>query len=118
MQNPEVMSETPMTMVELKNEMDKIKKRDKELNFRAAKVEEYLNLFVHVTEKQFNEMKEKIAKLQVPRLREQHIYKIIDLMPDTQEDLKSILQSYTITVSNENVKKIVDILNEYIPQKK
>jgi DNA-directed RNA polymerase subunit F len=118
MQNPEIMSETPIGMVELRDELDKIKKRDKELNFRSAKVEEYLNLFVHTNQKQYNEIKEKISKLQIPRLRDQHIYKIIDIMPENQEDLKSLLQGYTITVSNENIKKIIDIVSEYLPKKK
>ena len=106
-----------MSLFELKEELSKIKKRDKELNFRANKVEEYLNQFVHIKDKQYQEIVEKINKLQIPRLKEQHIYKIIDLMPETVEDLKIILQGYTITVNNENMKKIVDTINEYLAKK-
>jgi len=36
-----------------------------------------------------------------------HIIKIIDVMPKNVEELKAMLQSYTITVNNENLKKIV-----------
>jgi DNA-directed RNA polymerase subunit F len=112
MGNPEIVSETPVSMHDLKEELVKIKKRDKELNYRATKVEEYLNQFVHLKNKQYTEIKEKIEKLQVPRLRELHIYKILDVMPANIEELKTILQGYTITVSNENLKKIVDIITE------
>jgi len=116
MSNPEIISETPVSLFELKEELAKIKKRDKELNFRANKVEEYLGQFVHLKDKQYAELKEKIEKLQVPRLRDQHIFKIIDLMPASIDELKIILQGYTITVNNDNLKKIVEIIAEYLPK--
>jgi DNA-directed RNA polymerase subunit F len=51
MARPEVIKETPITIVELKEEIEKIKKRDGELNFRATKTEEYLGLFVALPKK-------------------------------------------------------------------
>ena len=117
MSDPEIISETPISMAELKDELGNIKKRDKELNFRASKVEEYLNQFVHIKGNQCKEIYEKIVKLQIPRLKDQHIYKIVDIMPATVDELKTVLQGYTITVNNENMKKIVDIINEYLPKK-
>ena len=108
----EIMSETPVTMAKLSEELEKIKKRDKELNFRAAKTEEYLNQFVKA--KKAGELVEKINKLDIPRLREQQITKIIDVLPTTVKDLKMILQGYTMTVSSENLKKIVDVINDFI----
>ena len=108
----EIMSETPVTMAKLSEELEKIKKRDKELNFRAAKTEEYLNQFVKA--KKADELVEKINKLNIPRLREQQITKIIDVLPATVKDLKMILQGYTMTVSSENLKKIVDVINDFI----
>jgi DNA-directed RNA polymerase subunit F len=110
MSNPEIVDETPMSMFEMKEELAKIKKRDKELNFRANKVEEYLNQFVTIKQKEFKEMVDKINKLNVPRLKEQHIFKIMDIMPQTVDELKTILQGYTITVNNDNLKKIVNIV--------
>jgi len=108
----EIMSETPVTMAKLSEELEKIKKRDKELNFRAAKTEEYLGQFVKT--KKIDELVEKINKLNIPRLREQQITKIIDVLPATVKDLKMILQGYTMTVSSENLKKIVDVINDFI----
>ena len=108
----EIMSETPVTMAKLSEELEKIKKRDKELNFRAAKTEEYLGQFVKA--KKADELVEKINKLNIPRLREQQITKIIDVLPTTVKDLKMILQGYTMTVSSENLKKIVDVINDFI----
>ena len=107
----EIISEKPLGMGDLKKELEKIKKRDKELNFRAARTEEYLQHFTIL--KNLEELSKKIEALKVPRLKEQHIIKIMDILPETVDELKVILQGYTITVNNENLKKIVDTVNKF-----
>jgi len=106
----EVLSETPMSTYQLKEELEKIKKRDGELNFRAAKTEEHL--ISMGSPKNQDQLFEKISKLNISRLREQHIRKIIDIMPATIKDLKVVMQGYTISLNNENLKKIIDIVNK------
>ncbi|MBL7054323.1 hypothetical protein ISS05_01030 [Candidatus Woesearchaeota archaeon] len=106
-----IITETPISMYDLKEELAKIKKRDKELNFRAAKTEEYLQQVMSF--KKAGELYDKLTKLDIPRLREQHIKKIIDLLPKTVKDLKVILQGYTLTINNENAKKITDAVNKF-----
>ena len=108
----EILSETPINTYQLKEELSKIKKRDKELNFRAQKTEEHLAQVI--THKNANELFDKISKLNISRLREQHIHKIIDITPTTVKDLKVVLQGYTINISVENMKKIVDAINKFI----
>lgn len=112
-----VLSETPITMAELREDLKKIKERDNELNFRANKTEEYLNMFSAMDAGKAVELKDKIKKLDVPRLKEEHMTKIIDIMPSTPEEVKSLLQGYTITVNNDNLKKIADAVAEFIPKK-
>ena len=112
MADTQIISETPIGMHELKKELEKIRKRDSELNFRANKTEEYLSqVIIH---KNADELFGKMMQLSVPRLKEQHIHKIIDIMPTTVNDLKVILQGYTITINNDSMKKIVDTVNEFL----
>ena len=111
----EIISEKPVSMAGLKQELEKIKKRDKELNFRALRTEEYLQHFS--TLKNSEELSKNIEALNVPRLKEQHIIKIIDILPQTVDELKVILQGYTITVNNENLKKIIDSVNKFTAEK-
>lgn len=106
-----IISETPMSLGELKEELDRIKKRDGELNFRANKTEEYLQQ-INIDVKKSKDIAKKIEELNVPRLRDVHIAKIVGIMPKKVEDLKVVLQGYPISVSNENLKKIVDIINK------
>ena len=111
----QIISETPIDMYQLKKEIDRIKKRDNELNFRANKTEEYLNQIT--TLKNADELFDKIIKLRIPRLKEQHIHKIIDIAPTTVNELKVVLQSYTVTLNNESMMKILDAINESLVNK-
>ncbi len=112
-----VIKETPITIVELKQKIEQIKKKEKEPNLRVQKTEEYLNLFVHLKLEKAKELKEKIVKLDVPRLKDEHITKIIDILPMEVDDLKSLLQGYTITVSKENLQKIVEVIRDVTKEK-
>lgn len=117
MVKPSILSEKPITITTLKSNLTKIKERDGELNFRANKTEEYLNEFVTLDDNKAAELADKLEKLKLPRIKEEHIIKIVDMLPETVNDLKAILQGYTITVNNENAKKIVETVKEYLPEK-
>lgn len=115
MADVQIISEAPIDIYNLKKELERIKKRDSELNFRAGRTEEYLNQVTSL--KNSDELFDKIVKLNIPRLKEQHIHKIIDIMPTTINDLKVVLQGYTLTLNNDSIKKIVDMTNEFLEKK-
>lgn len=111
----EILSETPISAYQLREELKKIKQKDTELNYRAAKAEEHLD---HTESgKNRDALIEKISKLNITRLREQHINKIVDIMPITIRDVKVVMQGYTINLNNENMKKIVEVVNNFIGKK-
>ena len=112
MSEVEIISETPITMSELKDTLKKIKKRDEELNFRAERTEEYLQQFTLVKPKDAKALVGRIAKLDIPRLKKEHMIKLVDLMPKELDETKAILSGYTITVTKDNLKRITDALNE------
>jgi DNA-directed RNA polymerase subunit F len=111
--NPKILSEETISMSQVKEELKEIKKRDKELNFNANKTFEYLNEFALLKNEDSEKITKEISKLEVPRLKDMHIYKIVDLMPDSVEELRVILQGYTITISKENMQSIVEVLKKY-----
>jgi DNA-directed RNA polymerase subunit F len=113
MVKPEIIKETALTMSELRDEIEKIKKKSEKLNFRAEKTEEYLNQFAILDSKKSAELKEKLEKMNIPRLKEEHITKIVDLLPTSAEDIKSILHGYTITITNDNLKKIAECVKDF-----
>jgi DNA-directed RNA polymerase subunit F len=112
MTRQQVITETPITMAELKDELEKIKKRDSALNFRAEKTQEYLDQFVTLKSKDAKELFKKIEDLNIPRLKPEHIVKLIDIMPATADEVKVVLQGYTITVTKENLKRVADAIQD------
>ncbi|NQV08501.1 hypothetical protein HQ529_01465 [Candidatus Woesearchaeota archaeon] len=117
MAKPLIVDESPMNMAQVKDELVRIRKRDKGLNFRATRTEEYLKEMVSLDGKKAEELYSKLEGLNVPRLRDVHIHKIIDILPTNLENLKVVLQGYTLTVNNENLKKIVNVVNGYVEKK-
>jgi DNA-directed RNA polymerase subunit F len=113
MSNIDILERKSVNLASLKEELDSIKKRDTELSFRGQKTEEYVNEFHLLKPKQADELYEKIEKLGVPRLKDTHINKIIDMMPKGLPELKVIIQGYAVPVTNENLKKIIELVSEY-----
>lgn len=110
----EIIKKTPINIVEVRQELKRIKKRDEELTFRGNKTEEYLNEFAKLSVKDTTELVEKLRKLNITRLKEEFIHKIIDLMPATVAELKVILQGYTLSVSKDDMEKIIKVVKPYI----
>jgi DNA-directed RNA polymerase subunit F len=108
MTRPEVLSEEPMTMSELKGEVERIKERDGELGFRGNKAEDYLNTFVKLSFKDTTKLIEDIKGLKIPRLGEDIVLKVVDILPKNVEEMKIVLQAYHVTVTKENMQKICD----------
>ena len=114
---PKTISQIPITLAELKEEVEKIKQRDKEPSIRITRVEDYLNAFVEITPKQGKELRIAISKLEINRLKEEHISKIVDLLPRTANELKLIMQGSVVSLTNDAVNKIVEAINEFLAKK-
>lgn len=98
-------------MAELKSEIESIKKREKEPNVRVTKMEDYLNSIETLPEAKEKELTEALRKLDIPRMKDEFVFKISEMLPKTVEELKIILQGSVISVTNDNMKKIVDAVN-------
>jgi len=118
MTKPQLIEEHPINMVELKTELESIRKRDKELSNVSNKTEEYLNQFVLLSAQKAKELDSKLRALKISRLKDEFIIKIIDTTPTTVDDLKVLLQGYVVSINQEDMKKIVNVVKDFIPDKK
>ncbi len=107
-----VIDETPISSIELKGKLEAIKKRDKELGNKATKTMEYLGTFVKSKPKDMEETKKKVINLNIPRLRDRHITKIIDIMPQDIESLKLLFTGENITIKQEDLNKILEVIKK------
>jgi len=117
MSKPEVIEKVPTNIVEVKVALEKVKEQEPELNFRAAKTMEYCEDFAHISEKEAKELLEKLRGLEISRLREQHLHKLIDLMPVSEKHVKIILSGMNVTPTAESAKKIAETISEYAGKK-
>lgn len=106
-----IIEQKPVMMVDLKDKLEAIKSNNKELNFRAEKVYGYLQEFVTLKKKDADELHKKISGLGLQRLKEKHLVKVIDVMPDDIESLKSLFVGETVSLKQEELKQILDALN-------
>ncbi|MBS3107453.1 hypothetical protein J4468_00915 [Candidatus Woesearchaeota archaeon] len=109
MSDIKILEERPISMVEVKSALDKSKK-DNELNFRALKASEYMNAFVKLKPKEYKELYDKIEALAIPRLKDKHIIKILDIMPQEIESMKALFINDTVTVKQDDLKRILEAL--------
>ncbi len=116
--NPKIQEQTPISIYDLKKEITKIKKRKKELSIRTGKTEEYINQYTVLKQSQAESLEKDIIKLNIPRLKEHHIKKLLDLLPASVEELKVIFSGYTLTVNKDNQQKIISVIKKYLPEKK
>lgn len=106
----EIIEEESLTLTEAKELLNKIEKRDKEIPTRIQKTKEYLNKFAKLNQKEIKELKEKLLKLNITRLKEKTITKLIDIQPKDMDSLRTILAAENLTLKQEDLTKIIECL--------
>mgnify|MGYP001598286825 FL=1 len=106
----EIKKEEPLTAVEARTIIEKIEKRDKELSERMRRTQEYINKISKISDKEVGEIKNKVEKANIGRLKQKHIAKIVDIMPKDTETVKALFTSEPITLKDEEIKKIIECL--------
>ncbi len=114
MVSPNIIEKTPLSIMNVKDELTKIAQRDKELGYRTNKTQDYVDQFKTLTKKAYEGLVKDLSGLEVSRLKEIHILKIADILPVTVDELKTVLQGYTVSVNNDNLKKIVDTVKKHV----
>lgn len=107
----EIIQKKSLSIPEMKEQIDIIKKRDKELNFRAKKVEEYLNNVPKT--KTYKDLKKELESVGVTRLKGKHITLIINILPRDMDSLKVVLSGENLTLKQEDLEKILSIVKKY-----
>ena len=108
----EIINENPISLSEMEKHIQEMKKRDKELNFRAKKVEEYLKVVPRVKESE--KLKKELEDAGIARLKDKHITLIVNIFPTDLDSLRMVLSGENITLKDEDLKKIVDIVIKYV----
>lgn len=112
MPNPQFIEEKGISLVDVKSIVDKIEKRDTALNYLSTKSKEYVESFVTFSHLQKEELHAKLLGLQLTRLKEEHINKIIDFLPKSVNELKIVLLAYPLSLPKKDQESIVATVQE------
>jgi len=105
----QIIDEAPVSLVELKERIKELQ-AEGPLSFRAEKTNAYLDAFAFGTAKEAQALTKKITDLNIPRLKDRHIMKVIDIMPKDIDSLRLLLSNETLTIKDEDLKKILDVI--------
>ncbi len=114
MANPLFVEEHPVSLIDVKEYIKTIEDRDKELNFASNRVKEYVESFVTLSPAQKKELHTKLVDLKLTRLKEEHIIKITDFVPQTLNDLKIVLQAYPLSLPKKDQESIANTVKEFV----
>ena len=104
-----IIDERPITLSHLKAEIDRIS-QETGLTFRGEKTKNYLEGFATEDPKRVEELREQIEGLNIPRLKDRHIIKVLDVMPTDIDSLKILFSGETLTISDDDLKRILDVI--------
>ena len=101
----------PVSISEVKNILKKVEKEREELLYEQKIALEHAQKFAKLTIKKMEELIKELSKLEF--LEENHAYKIADLLPQTDDDIKTIFAKERITFGETEVKKILELIRKY-----
>ena len=96
---------------EVKNTLKKIEKDRKELIYEQRIALEHAQKFVKLSVTQTKDLLKDLMKLE--NIAESHAYKIADILPTTEDDVKAIFAKERFTPSENDVKNILQIVGKY-----
>lgn len=105
MSNIKIIEEKPISMAEVKEILDK---KDK-LNSKGTLTKEYFKSISVTKVDKAKNLIERLKKLEITRLKDKHIIKIVDIMPHDMDSLKMLI-SQEVTIKQEELQKILDTL--------
>lgn len=100
-----------VTLSEVKNTLKKIEKERKELIYEQRIALEHAQKFVKLSVKQTKDLLNDLMKLE--NIGESHAYKIADILPTTEDDVKAVFAKERFTPSENDIKNILQIVGKY-----
>jgi DNA-directed RNA polymerase subunit F len=101
----------PMSLTEVKNILKKVGKEREELIYEQRIALEHAQQFAKLTVKQTKDMIKELQQLDF--IDEIQAYKVADILPDTEDDVRAFFAKERFTPTQEQINKIVSIVSKY-----
>lgn len=100
-----------ISLAEVKNMLKKISKERKEMIYEQKIALEHAERFARLTAKQTKDLISELLK--VEHVEEIHAYKIADILPNTEDDIKAIFAKERYTPNEKEIKMILEIVKKH-----
>ena len=100
-----------LTLAEVKEELSKRKSEDE--NERIESTLTYAKKFSKIKPEKVKDIKKELQGLDLMKLKERFIIKIIDILPEDSEDLKKIFVGEDVSLDQNEIDKILGIIKKY-----
>jgi len=101
----------PVPLAEVKNILKKISKDRKEMIYEQKVALEHATKFGKLSIKKTEDMIKEL--MENKDITEVNAIKIADILPRTEDDIKTIFAKERITISGNDIKQILDIVAKY-----
>ena len=99
----------PLSMPEVKEILQEKNQEDPKIK----KVVGYIKKFSKLKPEKAKALKREISELNIVKLKNRHISKIIDIMPEDMDDLKKIFVGEDITLDQNESINILNVVKKY-----
>ncbi|MGB9708238.1 MAG: hypothetical protein ACPLXC_02860 [Candidatus Pacearchaeota archaeon] len=96
----------PITLAEVRE----LLKDSKEAKAKAAG--DFIKKFTKLSAAEAERLKKGLMSLDIVQLKEEDVVKIVDFMPEDAEDLRKIFSGYDISLEQDEITKILQILKK------
>jgi DNA-directed RNA polymerase subunit F len=104
-------AEKPVTLAEALEVLEKQKKKEEELGYSQRLTYDYAQKFAKLTTKKARELAEELLKL--GNLREHQVVALVDLMPETKEDINLIFAKERTRLEDKEIEKVLELVKKY-----
>jgi len=101
----------PVSLSEVKQILKKVEKERKDLLYEQKIALEHAIKFARINVKKTNDMLKELMNLDF--IKENQAYKIADILPNNEDDVKTIFAKERVTLGENEIKKILDIVKKY-----
>jgi len=100
-----------VSLAEVKNILRKISKERKEMIYEQKIALEHAERFARLSAKQTKDLIAELMK--VEHVEEMQAYKIADILPNTEDDVKAIFAKERYTPNDKEIKTILEIVKKH-----
>jgi DNA-directed RNA polymerase subunit F len=100
-----------ISLAEAKNILKKISKERKDLLYEQKIALEHAEKFATLSIKQTKDLIAELQKLE--HIEQTHAYKIADILPNTEDDVKAIFAKERFTPTDKEIKNILEIVKKH-----